>query len=132
MNSAAHKEEILKIDSLMTKALNDRDLDTWLSHITENARMMPPNAPILEGKTEISAMISELLAVPNFLVVHHPPDKITISDSGDLAYIGYSYELTVPDSEGGSITDKGKDLSVFEKQGEGNWKLVVDMWSSNE
>jgi ketosteroid isomerase-like protein len=76
-------------------------------------------------------LISGLLSLPNFSVTHHPPDSIVVSRSGDLAYISYAYELSVPAPQGASITEAGKDISIFKKGADGAWKLVVDMWSPN-
>jgi ketosteroid isomerase-like protein len=84
----------------------------------------------LAGKPAIRELIGGLLGLPDFSVTHHPADTIVVSQSGDVAYVSYGYELTVPDEQGGSITETGKDISIFEKQ-DGTWKLVVDIWSPN-
>ena len=131
-NPAAEQAAIRDIDSQMLAALNARDLETWIGFLAEEARMMPPNEAIVEGKPAIRELISGLLSLPNFSVTHHPADRIVVSQSGDLAYISYAYELTVPGPQGASITEMGKDISIFEKQPDGSWKLVVDMWSPNE
>ena len=128
---AADEAAIRAVDSQMVAALHARDLDMWLGFLAEDARMMPPDAPVVEGKTAIRGLIADLFSLPEFSVTHHP-GVITVGRGGDLAYISYAYELTVPDSQGGSITEKGKDISVFRKQADGAWKLVVDMWSPNE
>jgi ketosteroid isomerase-like protein len=129
---AAEQAAIRAIDSQMVAALNARDLDTWIGFLAEDARMMPPSAPPVEGKAAIRELAAGLLSLPDFSVTHHPPDRIVVSQSGDLAYISYAYELTVPGSEGASITEKGKDISIFQKQPDGSWKLVVDIWSPNQ
>ncbi len=128
---AADEAAIRAVDSQMVAALHARDLDRWLGFLAEDARMMPPDAPVVEGKTAIRELIAGLLSLPEFSVTHHP-GAITVGRGGDLAYISYAYELTVPDAQGGSITETGKDISVFRKQTDGSWKLVVDMWSPNE
>jgi uncharacterized protein (TIGR02246 family) len=122
---------IRSVDTQMVEALNARDLDGWIGHLAEDARMMPPNAATVAGKPAIRELVGGLLELPDFSVTHHPADTIVVSESGDVAYISYAYELTVPDQQGGSITETGKDISIFEKQEDGTWKLVVDMWSPN-
>ncbi len=122
---------IRAVDSQMVAALHARDLDGWLDFLAEDAQMLPPNAPAVQGKTAIRELISGLLSLPDFSVTHHP-GVITVGGGGDIAYISYSYELTVPDSQGGAIAETGKDISIFRKQVDGSWKLVVDMWSTND
>ena len=127
----ADEAAIRAVDSQMVAALRARDLDGWLDFLAEDARILPPNVPAVEGKTAIRELISGLLSLPDFSVTHHP-GVITVGGGGDIAYISYSYELTVPDSQGGSITETGKNISIFRKQADGSWKLVVDMWSTND
>ena len=128
---ASDQAAIRAVDSGMVDALNARDLDTWLGFVADDARMMPPNAPTVEGKEAIRQLLEGLLAIPTFTVTHHP-GTIVVSRGGDLAYVSYAYELTVRDSQGTPVTEKGKDISIFRKQPDGSWKLVVDMWSTDE
>jgi len=128
---AADQAAISAIDSQMVAALNARDLETWLGFLTDDAKMMPPNAPTVEGKDAIRQLLEGLLTIPSFTVAHHP-GTIVVSRGGDLAYVSYAYELTVIDSQGTPLTEKGKDISVFSKQPDGSWKLVVDMWSPDQ
>jgi len=130
VDTAAEEAAIRSVDTQMVEALNERDLESWIGHLAENARMMPPNEGIVEGKPAIRELIGGLLGLPDFSVTHQPADTIVVSNSGDVAYVSYAYELTVPDEKGGSITEAGKDISIFEKR-DGAWKLVVDIWSPN-
>lgn len=130
-NPAADQAAIQAVDSQMVAALNARDLDRWLSFVSDDARMMPPNAPTVQSKAAIRQMLGGLLSLPNFSVTHYPA-AITVARSGDLAYVSYAYELTVPGAAGASITEKGKDISVFQKRPDGTWALVVDMWNPDQ
>ena len=122
---------VRRVDSELVEALNARDVDRWLSSFAPDARIMPPGAPPIEGKEAIRSFVGELLAIPSFFVAHHL-ESVNVSQSGDLAWVSYSYELTVKDPDGNPITDKGKDISIYRKQWDGSWKLVVDMWSANQ
>ena len=128
---AAERAAIQTVDSQMVSALNGRDLERWLSFLADDASMLPPNAPAVTGKSAIRTLLSELMAIPNFEVAHHP-GTVEISRSGDLAYVHYSYELTIKASAGEAVMQRGKDVSVFKKQSDGSWKLLIDMWSSDE
>lgn len=131
-DNAADEAAIRAVDIEMVAALNARDLDTWIGFLAEDARMMPPGSSAVEGKPAIRQLISGLLSLPDFSVVHHPLDSVVVSESGDLAYVSYAYELTVPDDGGGSVTELGKDISVFGKEADGSWRLLVDIWNANE
>jgi ketosteroid isomerase-like protein len=48
-----------------------------------------------------------------------------------LAYSHGTYEVTVNDPEGNPVTDKGKWVTAWEKQPDGTWKIVADIWNSD-
>lgn len=126
----AEQAAIRTIDNQMVVALNARELDRWLTFVADDASMMPPNGAAVVGKEAIRAMLSELMAIPTFSVIHHP-GAVEVSRSADMAYVRYSYELTMKDANGVAVTEKGKDVSIFRKQAGGSWKLLIDMWSSD-
>ncbi|MEE8113118.1 MAG: hypothetical protein V3T23_02065, partial [Nitrososphaerales archaeon] len=57
--------------------------------------------------------------------------KVEVSRSGDLAYSHGTYEETVNDPEGNPVTNKEKWVTVYEKQPDGTWKVVADIWNSD-
>jgi ketosteroid isomerase-like protein len=130
MDLEAEKAAIYKVDSMLVATLNARDLETWMTFLADDIKMMPPNAPVIEGKDAIRPMVEELLKIPDFYV-SHKPYAVVVSEEGDMAYIWYAYELTVGEEAGTPIVDKGKDISIYRKQRNGSWKLVVDIWNNN-
>lgn len=92
---------------------------------------MPPGSAPVEGKEAIRSFIGKLIMIPSFFVALHL-ESVNVSQSGDLAWVSYSCDLTVKDLNGYPIADKGKDISIYWKQSDGSWKLVVDMWSANQ
>jgi len=54
-----------------------------------------------------------------------------VSRSGDLAYSHGTYEETVNDREGNPVTNKEKWVTVYEKQPDGTWKVVADIWNTD-
>lgn len=129
VSPTADEAAIREVDSQMMSALNARDLERWLSYLADNATIMPPNEPAVVGRVAIRKLSSGLLALPSFAVAHQP-GTLEVSRSGDLAYITYSYEFVVKDSQGKPVTEKGKDVSIYKKV-DGSWKLLIDMWSPN-
>jgi ketosteroid isomerase-like protein len=50
---------------------------------------------------------------------------------GDLAYEAGRCKALVPSAAGKRREERGKYLWVFARQGNGEWKLAVDCWSSD-
>ncbi|MGQ1786509.1 MULTISPECIES: YybH family protein [unclassified Saccharicrinis] len=127
---ALEEAAIYKVDSMLVAAINERDVETWLSFLSNDAKMMPPNAPAVEGKDAIRQMLGEFLKFPK-LQISHDPYSVIVSEDADMAYIWYAYEIVLGDGENAPHVEKGKDISIYRKHADGSWKLVVDIWSSN-
>jgi ketosteroid isomerase-like protein len=58
------------------------------------------------------------------------PIKADMAASGDLGYTYGNYVFKSKDKEGKPVTSYGKYMSVWKKQKDGSWKVVVDMGNS--
>ena len=59
------------------------------------------------------------------------PVKADIAASSDLGYTYGNYVFKSKDKEGKPVTEYGKYMSVWKKQKDGSWKVVVDMGNSS-
>jgi ketosteroid isomerase-like protein len=59
------------------------------------------------------------------------PVKADMAASGDLGYTYGTYVFKHKDKSGKLITDYGKYTSIWRKQKDGSWKVVVDMGNSS-
>ncbi len=107
-----------------------KDLDRWVSFHTDDASLLPPNAPIVTGKEAIRAFVSKLISTPGW-AASWQTTKIEVSRSGDLAYSYGPQETTVNDAEGNPVTDQQKWVAVWKKQPDGSWKCAVLILNSD-
>ncbi len=112
-------------------AANAKDVERMVSGFTDGASVLPPNAPIATGKEAIRKVWSELAEMPG-LSESTQVTKVEVSRMGDLAYSFGTYESTSNDPEGTPVTERGKWVAVYEKQPDGSWKAVVDIWNSEQ
>jgi ketosteroid isomerase-like protein len=56
---------------------------------------------------------------------------VEVARSGDLAYAIGTYTLTMKDSQGKPIADRGKFMEVWKRQPDGKWKAVADTYNSD-
>jgi ketosteroid isomerase-like protein len=119
-----------KLDDEWSKAAGSRDVDKTISYYSDDAVVMPPNIPTLTGKEPIRTLWKSMLGSPDFSG-GWKATKVEVARSGDLAYVSGTYEFNEKDDSGKPITDKGKYLEVWNKQADGNWKCVADMFSSD-
>jgi uncharacterized protein (TIGR02246 family) len=126
---AADEQTIRDLDAKWEKTAGARDLDGTLSFYSRDAVVLPGNAPIVIGKDAIRALWVSLLS-PD-ISLSWQANKVDVSRSGDLAYVIGTYTLSAKDAQGKPATDRGKFLEVYKKQGDGSWKIAVDMYNSD-
>ena len=59
------------------------------------------------------------------------PVKADMAASGDLGYTYGNHVFKSKDKEGKPVTHYGKYMSIWKKQKDGSWKVVVDMGNSS-
>jgi uncharacterized protein (TIGR02246 family) len=129
-NQVVDEAAVRQADQDWSKAAQTKKVDDWVAFYTDDAVILPPNAPKATGKEDIQKGIGELLSAPG-LSISWEPEKVEVARSGDLAYTQGKYLLTMNDAKGKPMTDHGKTSEIWKKQPDGRWKCTVDMWSSD-
>jgi ketosteroid isomerase-like protein len=90
---------------------------------TANARILPPGAPMIEGREQIKAFWTQAIAAMGIKAVKL--STIAAEAAGDgVVEIGAA-ELTVGDGSGVAVK-----YVVHWKQEDGTWKWNVDIWNT--
>ena len=95
-----------------------------------DAVVLPPNAPLARGLAAIGQMNAGMLAAFTFTDVKFKTLDLMVTS--DYSVETGTYEMTMKPKTGATMKDVGKYLSVWQKQSDGSWKLVRDMWSSDK
>lgn len=96
---------------------------------TEDAILLPPNAPRAVGSAAIQTAFTELLAVAPFTAIDIVTDGVEVSAAGDMAWAHGTYTSTNTVA-GVPYEDTGKWANVSENR-DGQWLMVVDIWNSD-
>jgi ketosteroid isomerase-like protein len=118
------------LDGRWSKAAESKDLEKTVAYYSDDAIVLPPNAASATTKQAIRNAWKDLLGSPG-LVVTWKATRVELGKSGDMAWVSGTYELTMRNSIGRPINDRGKYLEVWEKQADGKWKCGADMWNSD-
>jgi uncharacterized protein (TIGR02246 family) len=124
------EQALRDLDDQWSKAAAAKDLDKTVSFYSDDAIVMPPNAPADTTKETIRKSWQDLLASPG-LVISWKTTKVEVAKSGDLACVSGTYEVTMNVPSGKPINDRGKYVEVWEKQADGKWKCGMDIWNSD-
>jgi ketosteroid isomerase-like protein len=128
-NRAADEATIRNLDAQWSKAAGAHDLDGIVSYYSDDAVLLPPNAPLAASKQSIRASWAPL-AEPG-VSISWQVSKVEVARSGDMAYSTGTYALAMKDPQGKPITDTGKFMEVWKRQPDSGWKAVADTYNSD-
>jgi uncharacterized protein (TIGR02246 family) len=126
---AADEATIRNLDAQWSKTAATNDLEGTMTYYSDDASLLPPNAPIATGRQAIRAVWATLLG-PG-VSVSWQPSKVEVARSGELAYVMGTYQDTAKDAQGNTISDHGKLVEVWKKQSDGKWKVAADIYNSD-
>jgi uncharacterized protein (TIGR02246 family) len=119
------------VEAAWVKDVATKDVEKFASYYSDDASLLMPNAPIINGKDNIRAALKPMLADPNFALTFEST-RAEASKGGDLVYTVGTYSMTMSGPKDKKpVTDNGKYLTVFKKRADGSWKAVADMINSD-
>ncbi len=100
------------------------------TYFAADAVMMPPNEPAVRGLDAIDAW-SAAMGTQVGVAIEYTESEITVA--GDWAIERYAAAVTLTPVDGGDpVDDVVKGLHVYRREADGSWKMVYDMWNSDE
>ena len=105
------------------EAFTTKDLDAMTAFYSEDAVLLPPNAPAIFGRDAIRASIQEMFAAGLAIEL----EDLEIEVVGNLGYKAGRYRTR---GEGGSLVDRGKYIEIWSKLDNG-WVIHRDIWNSS-
>lgn len=96
------------------------------AYYTADAVRMPPNATMFSGRDAVVAFWESFPKFTGFTL-----DMQHVGGDGDLAWARGSYMLEFAPAEGVPAGDEGKWQAVYQRQDDGSWLCVSDIWNSN-
>ncbi|MGZ2372076.1 YybH family protein [Ancylomarina sp. YFZ004] len=108
------------------EAVQAGDWASAMANYTEDAIVMPPNSPAIEGRANIQTFMESFPPFSN-----HSLEIVEIEGRGDMAYVRGTYTMTLTPEGGEAITDSGKYIEIRKKQTDGSWLLTHDIFNSD-
>ena len=124
------EQALRDLDAKWSAAAGAKDIDKTVSYYSEDAVVMPPNAPSAKTRETIRSAWKEMLTTPG-AAIRWKATKVEVAKAGDLAYVSGTYEQLMTDASGNQAKDRGKYVEIFKKQTDGTWKVIVDIWNSD-
>ena len=123
--TATTAETLRTLEAEFMKAALARGSQGYMSYYADDAVELPNGAAAIRGKENIAKTMGFLDSKDNQLT--WTPVYADISASGDLGYTYGTFEFRSKDKDGKPTVGHGKYTSVWRKQKDGSWKVVLDM-----
>jgi ketosteroid isomerase-like protein len=122
-NVAQERDTLLKLDREWSDSA--KDINKFMTYWAADATAYPPGMPMITSTDGIRKTFTEMSSPPGFSV-QWVPAKAEVSASGDVGYTSGTYQMTM-----GGATEKGKYVTVWKKQSDGQWKVKEDIFNAD-
>jgi ketosteroid isomerase-like protein len=127
--SPATAETLKHLEGEFLQASLEKGSAGYLSYYAEDAVEVPNGGPVIAGKAEIAKGMGFLDDKNNRLT--WTPVGADISSAGDLGYTYGTYQFRAKDKDGKPTVEYGKYTTIWKKQRDGSWKVVLDMGNAS-
>ncbi len=128
--SSGDVEAINQLREREAAALNAGALEDLPTVYADDVVMMPPNEPAVMGQEASQAWLAGFLETFAANVEYTGSD---VTFAGDLAIERYAGTVMLTPRAGGeSVTETIKGIHIYERQADGSWRIVQDIWNSDE
>jgi ketosteroid isomerase-like protein len=119
------------LEATQVQAFAAKDVNKIGAYYGDNASALFPDAPVVTGAAAIAAVFKPFFADKNFSLTF-ASNKVDVAKSGDLGYSQGAYTMKSTDSKTKKVlTGTGKYVTVFQKQADGGWKAVADIFNED-
>ena len=109
------------------EAFNKGDVVAVANMYAMNARLLPPNSDMIEGRANIQKFWQGASAAGLKITAL---DIVDLDVQGNTAIEVGRYTTTMPGAGGATTTDNGKYVVVWKREGRA-WKLSIDAFNTN-
>ena len=95
---------------------------------TNDALLIPLEAPTVSGTPALLQYYAQTLNLPDFHVAWKAV-TVDLSADGSLGYVVGKHTVTVTDPEGRTHQSRGRDVSIWKKGDDGEWRWCVQTWN---
>lgn len=122
------REAIEETNAKLMEAMRLGDTAAAASLYTEDARLLPPQSEMIQGREGIETYWAGVVQMGLKDVILTVVDVIAM---GEMACEIGKYDLTIQPEGQETIKDSGKYVVVWKQESDGNWKLHVDIWNTS-
>jgi uncharacterized protein (TIGR02246 family) len=128
--AASDVDALNRLQKQVDSAIIAGDTERYLTLITDDAVLMPPNGPAVSGRNAIGSWNRAMSSQVRIQDYASRDEEIVVA--GDWAFRRATVNWTLTPTAGGlPVRDVGKFIIIYRRQQDGSWKVARDIWSSN-
>jgi ketosteroid isomerase-like protein len=132
---------IAQRENVMSRARVDKTHLAWLDAmkandgralgrlVTEDAVLMPPNEPVLVGRTAVVAWFENVVRQARTTGIDIPQREVIVTGDYGIERGSFVWKLS-PASGGPPFEARGNFLAIYQRQADGEWKVIRNIWNS--
>jgi ketosteroid isomerase-like protein len=128
-SAKASADTLRQLEAEFMRAAAERGSAGYMSYYADDAVEVPNGTAAIQGKANIAKTMGFLDDKNNHLT--WTPVGADISASGDLGYTYGTFEFSSKDKDGKPVVEHGKYTSIWKKQKDRSWKVVLDMGNAS-
>ncbi len=123
------KSALMQADRAWAKATAEKNLDSLMAFYHNEASLLPPGAPPVEGKEKIRKRLRRQFADPDFYLTWSVT-KASVSKSCDLAYTRGVSTVRYRNEQAELVEAHEKYIAVWVRSDDGKWLVLEDIYNS--
>jgi len=130
VDPGSEKASLLRRDAEWARLASEgKDIDGVLSYWTDDAVVLAPGLPVVQGKAALRDYVEGSLKIPGFNITWTSTDA-TVSADGSQAYIFSRNVVTMNGPDGTPIEMVGRAVTIWRREADGEWRCAVDIWNA--
>ena len=121
----ANPFELIEADRAFNDSVTAGGSDAWVSWFTEDGALIRAGVGEIRGHDQLRAAVA-YLDDPTFELSWEPL-RADIAKGGDLGWTTGRYTVEVTSEDGTVDRDQGLYVSIWRRQTDGTWKVVMDL-----
>jgi uncharacterized protein (TIGR02246 family) len=120
--------ELLQADRDFARATAENGVEGWVAWFAQDGAMVGRGGEPVRGRHAIRELMAPFFGTPGN-ALDWEPREARASERADLGYTLGRYESRAAGPDGEVRISRGTYLSVWRRQGDGTWKVELDMGS---
>lgn len=117
---------LMELDREFAAATQKEGIDGWVKYFAEDGVMAPSKGDVIRGKEAIRNAMSASFGTLGYSLMWEP-EYAEASEDGSLGYTYGTYLRTSLDEDGNKILGSGRYNSIWKKQIDGSFRIILDI-----